>query len=216
MVKNHAMPATAFQPPSPRSPVLLRARQPRLPYPGLAHFADLSFDITPGLALVRGGDGRGKTSLLRLMAGEITATAGRIERLAGPAFRVDSREAGADDQTIAQWTAHLMPAYPDWDAAQHRELCTALGLEEHEGKTFHMLSTGTRRKAAIAAAFASGAPLTLLDTPFAALDAPSREVVGELLNESARHESRAFVLADHLLPPGLRDAPLAGVIELGD
>ena len=41
-------------------------------------FVDLSFRILPGVTLVRGGDGRGKTTLMRLLAGERQATTGQL------------------------------------------------------------------------------------------------------------------------------------------
>jgi len=40
----------------------------------------LTIDIKPGLNFVRGGEGRGKTSLLRLLAGRLSPCAGRLER----------------------------------------------------------------------------------------------------------------------------------------
>jgi len=59
--------------------------------------------------------------------------------------------------------------------------------------------------------FAAQAPVTLLDQPFAALDGPSVRCVRELLQEAAEHSTRAWVVADHEAPPGLRlaaDIPL--------
>ena len=55
------------------------------------------------------------------------------------------------------------------------------------------------------------APLTLLDMPFAALDAPSRGVVRELLAEAAQHAHRAWVVADYEAPAGV---PLSGRLSL--
>jgi energy-coupling factor transporter ATP-binding protein EcfA2 len=66
-----------------------------------------------------------------------------------------------------------------------------------------MLSTGTRRKIFLAAAFASGAAVTLLDEPFAALDKASINMMLELLQEAASHRSRAWVVADYVAPHGV-------------
>jgi energy-coupling factor transporter ATP-binding protein EcfA2 len=76
-----------------------------------------------------------------------------------------------------------------------------------------MLSTGSRRKVWLAAAFACGAPLTLLDEPFAALDQPSIRFVLSLLQAATTDPLRAWVLADYQAPPGLA---LACVLELPD
>ena len=63
----------------------------------------------------------------------------------------------------------------------------------------------------LAAAFASGAALTLLDQPFAAVDKASMGVITGLLQEAATHPSRAWVVADHVAPAGV---PLAAMIDL--
>jgi hypothetical protein len=54
-------------------------------------------------------------------------------------------------------------------------------------KKLFMLSTGSKRKVWLAAGFASGADLLLLDEPFAALDAPSIAFVKELLQDISAH-----------------------------
>jgi ABC-type multidrug transport system ATPase subunit len=79
-----------------------------------------------------------------------------------------------------------------------------------------MLSSGTRRKLGLVEAVASGAGLTLLDGPFAALDAPSRRWLVDLLDAAARQCSRAWVVADHAWPPGLADDAGIAVVDLGD
>jgi ABC-type multidrug transport system ATPase subunit len=79
-----------------------------------------------------------------------------------------------------------------------------------------MLSTGSRRKLGLVAAAASGATLTLLDTPYGGLDAPSSRVLSQLLAEAAQGTQRAWVVADHGLPTALDGVPLAGVLDLGD
>lgn len=208
-------PAHLTEPTVP-APVLLRADRPRLRLPGLELFADLSFTITPGLTLVRGGDGRGKTSLLRLMAGQLQPDAGMVERLTPQVFLVELREPRYDATVLRAWLQAQHSLYPGWDAALEADLVQAFGLAEHLDKTFHMVSTGTRRKTGLVAAFACGAGLTLLDTPFAALDAASRELLAELLAEAALQRLRAFVLADYALPPGVQEADLSGLIDLGD
>ena len=80
------------------------------------------------------------------------------------------------------------------------------------GSTIYNASTGSPE----AAAAASGAPLTLLDTPFAALDAASARVLADVLAEAAEDTARAWVVADHEIPAVLQGVALAGVIDLGD
>lgn len=217
MVKNRGMPA-------PRPPTVLSAASPLLTATGLALafdgrtvFAGLDFTLQPGLTLVRGGDGRGKTSLLQMLAGERAPDGGRIERAQGPAFLAQPRATASDDsQTLRAWMLAQRGEHGGWDETMAQDLADAFGLGEHLDKSRFMLSTGTHRKGLLVAAFASGAPLTLLDTPWAALDARSRALVSQLLEEAARHTRRAFVVADHDLPGELQGVPLAGRIDLGD
>jgi energy-coupling factor transporter ATP-binding protein EcfA2 len=74
-----------------------------------------------------------------------------------------------------------------------------------------MLSTGSKRKVWLAAALASGAAVTLLDEPFAALDQASINFVLELLADATEHPTRAWVMADYTAPEGV---PLAAIIDL--
>ena len=80
-------------------------------------------------------------------------------------------------------------------------------------KNIFMLSTGSRRKLYLAAAFASRAALTLLDTPFAALDKISIRFALTLLAEATQDSSRLWVLADYAQPEGMT---LPTMIDLGD
>ena len=176
----------------------------------------LDFELRPGLALVRGGEGRGKTALLRLLAGVVAPTAGTLERGPGPVFFEDASAPALDDVVVSAWLRERAARFPGWREPLARRLLEALRLTEHVGKTFHMLSEGSRRKAALAAAVASDAPLTLLDMPFAALDARSRGVVCEVLDEASTSASRVWVIADHEVPAGLEDVRWSAVIDLGD
>ncbi|WP_349741128.1 ABC transporter ATP-binding protein [Roseateles cavernae] len=201
---------------------LLQARRLAYTHPGQSAplFADLSFDLTPGLSLIRGGDGRGKTSLLRLIAGELAPGAGQILRSADTASC--SFEQPADpvhDPVLARaWLAERRAGRfaATWLPALELGLIEGLGLSPHMDKPMFMLSTGSRRKLGLVAAAASGAALTLLDTPYAALDARSGRLLSELLAEAADSAQRAWVIADYALPAGLGGVALAALIELGD
>lgn len=209
----------------PKRQVVLRAQGVGLAYPGLTLFQDLSFVVPAGLSFVRGGEGRGKTTLLRLMAGELRPTAGRLQLAdAGSApgrdgeriFWSNLPENRDDPQTPRQWLRDWSERFGDWDRDLLDELIQGFELEAHLDKAMFMLSTGSRRKVWLAGAFASGARLTLLEKPFAALDARSRGLLAELLQEAARHQSRAWVVADYEWPAGLASLKLAQRIDLGD
>lgn len=200
----------------PRSPVLLRADRLGLAYPGQRLLHDLSFEIRPGLTLVRGGDGRGKSTLLRLLAGEQTPSSGAVHRHAQPVFWWVAANPDDDACVGHDWLRAMRDRFATWDDALARSLLERFGLGEHAGKPLFMLSTGSRRKLGLTAAAASRAPLTLIDMPFAALDGPSCRVVSELLIAAAAGRDRGWVVADHEQPPSLAGVRLAATIDLGD
>jgi ABC-type multidrug transport system ATPase subunit len=192
-------------------------------YPPVKLFSDFSAHIGPGLTLVRGGDGSGKTTLLRLLAGVTAAQAGNltlngIRLQASPkayqdlVFWADPHSTALEGVSPADYFKSLPARCPGVNQVLLLELAQALSLTPHLDKPMYMLSTGSKRKVWLAAAFASGAAVTLLDEPFAALDRTSVNVVMELLEEAAAHTSRAWVLASFEAPG---DLALAKVIELG-
>jgi ABC-type transport system involved in cytochrome c biogenesis ATPase subunit len=202
--------------PTPRSTAVLRAQDLGLRHAGVDVLAGLSFSIACGLTWVRGGDGRGKTTLLRLLAGTLAPTGGVLQRDAASVWFEDAAD-GAENATVAQaWLDARRARLAGWDRALERRLVDAFGLAPHIAKPLYMLSTGSRRKVGLAGAVASGARLTLIDAPFAALDAPSVRVLMALFEQAATDAQRAWVVADHERPAALAGAPLAAWIDLGD
>lgn len=187
-------------------------------------FSNLSVQIPPGVTLVRGGDGCGKTTLLRLLAGDLPANAGalcvndtslgaRPDAYRQLVFWSDPRTSAFDQMTAGDYFKSFSHRYPHFDERLLAVVVAGLALAPHVGKPLYMLSTGSKRKVWLAAAFASGAAVTLLDEPFAALDKASVVFVTELLEDAADHPTRAWVIADYAAPVNV---PLAATIELGD
>lgn len=213
-------------------------------YPGRPLWAGWSHHWAPGLGLVRGGDGSGKTSLLQLLAGQRSAASGRIalQWLAdgdgAPAtapyipsdtapsavvpvtstgavapgaayseqvFWMNPREPGLPPtQTPAQWLATLPARWPQWSDSALQQYLQGWALAPHLGKPLLALSTGTQRKLFMAAALASGAPLTLIDEPVAGLDKPSVNYLADALNAVAHAPQRIVLVAHYEALPGVR------------
>jgi ABC-type Mn2+/Zn2+ transport system ATPase subunit len=93
--------------------------------------------------------------------------------------------------------------YPAFNDAVLLELLDGLSLSDHVAKAMYMLSAGSKRKVWLAAAFASGAAVTLLDEPFAALDKASINFLTKQLETFAQNPSRAWVVADYEVPANL-------------
>lgn len=148
--------------------------------------------ILPGLNAVTGDEGSGKTRLLRDLS-QSTANA----------LWLDLRLPGHDEHTPEEVWAELRSRCTSWNAQLQANLLDALQLQDHLGKRLFMLSTGSRRKVALVGLLASGAGITCLDQPYAALDLPSARVVREFLHEMADHAHRAWVVADYEADPAL-------------
>jgi ABC-type multidrug transport system ATPase subunit len=162
-----------------------------------------------GLIAVTGGEGSGKTSLLRRLSGNLPALSGGVTH---PDTQwLDLNLPMHDDQTPHQeWTA-LRQRCPRWNAELLEDLIEALKLHPHLEKKLYMLSTGSRRKVALVGLLASGATVTCLDQPYAALDLASIKVIREFLSDMADHATRSWVVADYVADPGL---PWKQVISL--
>lgn len=172
---------------------------------------DLTHGWSAGLHWICGDEGTGKTSLLRLLAGDLSAMSGSVSVAPDDVFWVDLQGAEHDQTTVqACWDA-LRTRYPRWNEALLQDLAEALDMTQHRAKRLEMLSTGSRRKVMVIAALASGATVTLLDQPFAALDLKSIRAIQDFLNEAAEHPSRAWIVADYEAPG---DVPLASLLHL--
>jgi ABC-type multidrug transport system ATPase subunit len=164
---------------------------------------DLSFAWCPGLHWVCGDEGSGKTSLLRLLAGDLPALQGRVDRPSDGVFWADLKGSEHDQTTVQACWDQLKPLYPSWQHAIEQDLIEALDMKRHRHKPLFMLSTGSRRKVMLVAALASGASVTLLDQPFVSLDQVSVRVIKDFLAEASAHTSRAWIVADYEVPQDL-------------
>ena len=206
------------------APTILEVKGLGFRYPERTLFSNWSASLSPGVTLVLGGDGRGKTTLLRLLAGDLTTDAGELSlngfklTTQAPDYRqqvfwTEPRTDAFDQMKPAQYFDLQRSTHASFDEGMLARCVDGLTLAPELNKQLFMLSTGSKRKVWLAAAFASGAALTLLDMPFAALDKASIAYVLSLLEGAASHPSRAFVLADYAAPAGVT---LAGLIDLGD
>ncbi len=164
-----------------------------------------------GVSWVCGDEGCGKTTLLRLLAGNLQPASGSVDTPDGDVFWVDLQDAVHDHTTVqACWDA-LRARCANWSDAIQHDLTKGLDMTPHLDKRLNMLSTGSRRKVMVIAALASGVTVTLLDQPFAALDMASIRLLRDFLREATEHPHRAWIVADYEAP---LDLPLADVLNL--
>jgi ABC-type multidrug transport system ATPase subunit len=196
------------------SDAILQARGLTFAFPQQPVFNDFSVAIPNGLTYVVGDESSGKTTLLRLFAGDLTPQAGSIAvcgvNQAGNlasykqhVFWVNPRTSAHDGISPSEYFDLQRRIYPAFDDVMLAALIEGLSLNDHASKAMYMLSAGSKRKVWLAAAFASGATVTLLDEPFAALDKASINFLIQQLEISAQKSKRAWVIADYEVPQNL-------------
>lgn len=195
----------------PDSPFLLQIQTLSGGLGALPRIGQLNHNWTAGVHAICGDEGSGKTTLLRLLAGDLPAMSGHVTAPPGGVFWVDLQGPEHDETTVQTCWDVLHPRYPAWSDGLLQNLAEELDMSQHRDKRLNMLSTGSRRKVMVIAALASGATVTLLDQPFAALDLKSIRVIQDFLREAADHPSRAWIVADYEAPGNI---PLASVLNL--
>ena len=174
---------------------------------------NLTHQWSAGVSWVCGDEGCGKTTLLRLLAGDVQPISGTVSLPAGGVFWANLQDAVHDQTSVTECWTTLRQRYPNWQEDFQHDLTGALGMTPHLDKRLNMLSAGSRRKVTLIAALASGATVTLLDQPFAALDTVSVQLVLDFLHEASEHTQRAWIVADYEVPNDLR---LADVLNLSE
>jgi heme exporter protein A len=141
-------------------------------------FRALSFQLSAGEALhVTGANGTGKTTLIRALAGLLTPFAGEVSH-SGMIGLLDERSALDPDlpleKSLRFWERVDGCTNPDG-------AIMALGLEPLLEVPVRYLSTGQRKRAALATLLNRAVPIWLLDEPLSGLDADTIAKVTSLI-----------------------------------
>jgi len=148
-------------------------------------FEGLDLELGAGDALrLAGPNGSGKSSLIRLVAGLLRPTAGRLER---------SEAALADENLALDRELPLGRALAFWGGPRLSEATRAFGLDSLAAVPVRHLSTGQAKRARLARVMASGAALWLLDEPLNGLDTNGVERLDAAI--AAHREAGGAVLA---------------------
>jgi len=168
---------------------------------------DLTVAARTRVALV-GHNGSGKTTMMKLAAGVLDATAGTIEVFGHTAGSTDARR-------LLSWLGDTPTFYDDISLWEHMEYVARLhGVEEWEPRAARLVdlvglgerrdqipttfSRGMRQKAAIALAFVRPFALLLVDEPFVGLDNAGRVALLALLDEVAAAGATTIVATHEL------------------
>jgi NitT/TauT family transport system ATP-binding protein len=178
---------------------------------------EVSLDVAPGEFLVLvGPSGCGKSTMLDLLAGLALPTAGRIlidgRPVTGPArdrgvvfqqYALFPWRSALDNVAFGLEVAGLGARARREQAAHYLEL---VGLSDFANRYPHELSGGMKQRVAIARSLAYEPEVLLMDEPFAALDAQTRETLQEELVEIWQRTGKTIVFITH----GIDEAVVLG------
>ena len=166
-------------------------------------FEGLSLTLGAGEAMIVSGvNGAGKSSLLRLIAGLLAPAAGRIAREGALAL---VGEAHALDTGLS--VEHALGFWAEIDGAADGavgDALKAMGIAHLRDVPVRLLSTGQRKRAALAGAIAGAAPIWLLDEPANGLDTHALALLAGAMQ--AHRAQGGIVFAASHQPIGLADA----------
>jgi NitT/TauT family transport system ATP-binding protein len=160
----------------------------------------IDLDVAPGeLVCIVGASGCGKSTLLNLIAGLDQPTTGRLDVQGRTALMFQDAAlfpwltvAGNVDLALKLRSIPRQQRVERVDALLH-----IVHLEAFAAKRPHELSGGMRQRVALARAFAQDADVLLMDEPFGALDAMTRDVLHDELEGLWRDRSLTIVFVTH-------------------
>lgn len=170
-------------------------------------FKGLNLQLAPGgITWLRGRNGSGKTSLLRILAGLSAPAEGVVQRTAGAAapgvgpgvLYIGHANALKDDLTLAEAVAFLGQLQGLHDAPRHAHAALdRLGLASRRDAPVRTLSQGQRRRGALARLALDDRPAAwILDEPYDALDQDSVQLLSGLIEAHAARGG-AVLLTSH-------------------
>jgi heme exporter protein A len=175
-------------------------------------FAGVSFAVASGESLtIRGRNGAGKSSLLRMVVGLVRIAAGNLALDGGDpeltvgeqAHYLGHQDALKPSLSVAE-NLHFWSAFLGLAATDPNEPLAAVGLDTLADLPAAYLSAGQRRRLSIARLLAVKRPIWLLDEPTSTLDTAAQARLGEIMQ--AHLAGGGIILAATHGTPGLDGA----------
>lgn len=161
--------------------VLIRLREAAAGYDGRAVFSGLNMEIAQGERIaVSGGNGQGKSTLLKVIAGELEPMKGSVNRASG--LIISTLPQQAEGRGTPREIGERMGLDLSYFLMLLRKLDFPREAFERDMSGFSM---GQKKKVMLAASMAVPAHLYLWDEPLNYVDLPSREQIETMLSETA-------------------------------
>ncbi len=184
-------------------------------------FENYTQTFSPGITILKGYSGCGKTTLLKILAGYLTPKQGVVKTPSGHSItsalyrrrEVSYMFQGINLLPLATVERNLqlcaemaqLPA-KEWKPRAN-ELIEKLGLQELRFKKASSLSGGQAQRAALARTMMKDSEILLLDEPTSGLDDGNTEIIKKLIREYPKdkicilstHDSRLFDLTDEII-----------------
>ena len=168
----------------------------------------VSLDVAPGeFVCLLGASGCGKSTLLNLIVGLYEITSGTID-VGGRRVALVFQEPALFPWLTVQKNVELGMRFRGVPAAERRqkalELLRLVHLDTFAERRPHELSGGMRQRVAIARALAQEADVLLMDEPFGALDAMTRDVLHDELEAIWSRTAMTIVFVTHNVREAVR------------
>jgi iron complex transport system ATP-binding protein len=165
-------------------------------------FTGLDFSLTPGITVLLGPNGCGKTTLLKLLAGALTPGSGELLLDGTPMQKISNRERVGKIAVVPQFPppaldfsveeliqlglhagSGLFTAETVEDQRKINDILKRLELERYRNTPCSRLSGGELQRAAVAQALVRATPVLLLDEPTASMDPAHAIRLMEILHD---------------------------------
>jgi ABC-2 type transport system ATP-binding protein len=195
-------------------------------FDGRVAVEDLTFSIAPGEVFgLLGPNGAGKTTTMRMLAGLIQPSSGRIT-VAGVELTARTADAARERIGLLTESPGLWDRLPVWHnlliyarlfgvadpAAATERFLRMFDLWERRTDQAALLSKGMRQKLALARALVHDPPVVLLDEPTSGLDPQTSRLVRELVLD-LRRQGRAVLVSTHNLDEAERISDRIAVVQ---
>ncbi len=175
---------------------------------------DISFDVKKGeLLSIVGPSGCGKSTILRCIAGLLQPTHGEICIDGKPCIAAGSdRGMVFQDFALFPWRTvrqniefglEVSGVPKEQRRARSDKYLQAMGLSEFADSRIHELSGGMKQRVGIARAMIMHPAVILMDEPFGALDAQTRNILQENLVKILKNSSRTIIFVTHSVDEAL-------------